>query len=62
MDAPCGSPASAAARSGGRAVQAVALLGAGDVAFEQSEDALIVRLPATRPVAFAPVLRVRGLI
>lgn len=46
----------------GRAVQAVELLGAGGAAFEQADDALTVRLPETRPVAFAPVLTVRGLI
>ena len=47
---------------GDRAVQAVELLGAGGVAFEQADDALTVSLPGARPVAFAPVLRVRGLI
>ena len=46
----------------GRAVEAVDLLGGGAVTFEQTDDALNVRLPETRPVAFAPVLKVRGLI
>ncbi|MFN3538068.1 MAG: alpha-L-fucosidase, partial [Brevundimonas sp.] len=45
----------------GRTVQAVELLGASAVAFEQTDNALTVRLPGTRPVAFAPALRVRGL-
>ncbi|MDO9338316.1 MAG: alpha-L-fucosidase [Caulobacter sp.] len=44
----------------GRRVEAVRLLGAGAVSFIQTDEALTVTLPETRPVAFVPALKVLG--
>lgn len=46
----------------GRRVEAVELVGGGPVAFDQGEDVLSVILPENRPVAWAPALRVRGVV
>lgn len=44
----------------GARVEAVVLLGAGPIAFDQGPEALTVRLPANRPVAFVPAMKVLG--
>ena len=41
-------------------MEAVELLGAGRVAFEQTGQALSVTLPERRPTAFVPALKLRG--
>jgi alpha-L-fucosidase len=41
-------------------VERVELLGFGQVAFEKGPDALAIRLPAARPVAFVPAFRILG--
>jgi alpha-L-fucosidase len=45
---------------GGARVEAVEMLGAGPVAFNQGADALSVTLPDRRPVAFVPALKFQG--
>lgn len=53
-------PALGRTAAGGAAVERVDLLGGGEVAFEQTDAALILRLPEGRPVDYAPAFRIRG--